>query len=170
MADTDTRALGLAAGFAALLLIGAVVVTLRSPGDDTGAVAGSEVASTLPTQLTPGDTATADAVSAGALDGTGETSAVSRDTDPPGVTGLRADRCEVSARVAGAERVTLYWRQGGRTHQDVMTPVPPERYIAEIGPPEAEPGIVWWVVATDAAGNTTRSADQRLAVGCPSRR
>lgn len=75
MADTDTRALGLAAGFAALLLIGAVVVTLRSPGDDAGAVAGSEVASTLPTQLTPGDTATADAVSAGALDGTGETSA-----------------------------------------------------------------------------------------------
>lgn len=170
MADTDTRALGLAAGFAALLLIGGVVVALRLPGDDTGAVAESEAASTLPTQLTFGDTATADAVSAGAMDGTAETPAASRDTDPPVVTGLRADRCEASVRVAGAERVMLHWRQGGRTHQDVMTPVPPEHYIGEIGPPEAETGIVWWVVATDAAGNTTRSAHQRLSVGCPSRR
>lgn len=45
-----------------------------------------------------------------------------------------------------------------------MTPVSVERYTADIGPPDGGGDIVWWVVATDAADNTARSADQQLAV------
>lgn len=208
-APGGTRTLGLAAGFAALLLIGGAVVALQTspvtPGDATGAVAGPQVTSTRPTEATPETTTeqvapvtvtttttaspptsplTPPATSEPDA-GTATTPPAARDTTAPVVSDLRTDRqgigpsgstCETTtarARVVDEPTgepaepldVTLFWQHAdGAAHEVVMAPESAESYVAEIGPPDGGGDVVWWVIATDAAGNVTRSADQPLAV------
>lgn len=207
-APGGTRALGVAAGFAALLLIGGAVVALQTspvtPGDAAGAITGPQVTSTRPTEATPETPTTTEQVAPVTVTttttappptsepetsepdaGTATTPPIARDTTAPVVSGLRTDRqgigppgstCDTTmarARVldespdgpAGPLDVTLFWQHTeGTAHDVVMTPASAEFYVAEIGPPEGGGDIVWWVVATDVAGNATRSTDQQLAV------
>ncbi len=207
-APGGTRALGLAAGFAALLLIGGAVAALQTspvtPGDATGAIAGPQVTSTRLTEVTPETTTTTEQVAPVTVTtttaltspptspatsepdaGTATTPPVAQDTTAPVVSDLRTDRqgigprgstCETTvarARVvdeapgepAGPLEVTLFWQHtDGVAHDVVMAPEAAESYVAEIGPPDGGGDVVWWVAATDEAGNSTRSADQQLAV------
>lgn len=226
-APGGTRALGLAAGFAALLLIGGAVVALQSPpatpGDAAGAIAGPQTTSTLPTEVTPetasttpeepspvtvtSTTTTPPPTSPETSEpdaGTATTPGTDRDTTSPRAFDLRTDRQGIGPRGSGCATttvararvvddgesasgpsepagtttsepavpldVTLFWQHSeGEAHDVAMAQESADVYSAEIGPPESDGDIVWWVVAADAAGNSTRSADQQLAVyaACP---
>ncbi|MFB9728773.1 sigma-70 family RNA polymerase sigma factor [Haloechinothrix salitolerans] len=125
-APGGTRALGLAAGFAALLLIGGAVVALQSPsripGDATGALAGPQTTSTPRTEVTPETTTTPEEPAPVTVTtttttttppaspptsepgaGTAATPAKGSDTTSPRVFDLRTDRQGIGPRDSTCE-------------------------------------------------------------------
>jgi hypothetical protein len=72
-----------------------------------------------------------------------------------------------SAAVADEAAVTvvLRWRGASSSaHQVEMSASGGGTHTGRIAPATIEP-VTWWVTATDARGNVTRSADQSLPVG-----
>ncbi|MGH8975712.1 MAG: BACON domain-containing protein, partial [Acidimicrobiia bacterium] len=99
----------------------------------------------------------------------------------PVVTGVSTDRprivfasstCATTRATAAvsdesAVTVVLSWRQAvGSTTEVTMGALGGGRYGGTIGPVPTPSGgnVTWWVTATDAPGNRTRSADQTLPV------